>query len=336
MPLMKKFTLRPIGPLCALLLAAVAPAASAIYQTLPEQGSPLRVAGKNDALDDLIGGLKIPDGPIVNGSLGAVVKYGPPPTYTQLASRANTLIVNGQNVGTLTDFVFRDTTDNNLVFGLRVVLAQTVNGATNTFEINDFFRKGATGFEAAAAWSRASDSDLRMYAAVRSSVKFGQGTETFDPDVIKFQSDINTFEGNPRSGYFFVKIKQRQSSIPGQPPGPVPSTFKTLSNGLSVYQGGEEGQPLHEIVMPGFVPSTHPDNDGDGYDASVDCNDNNPAINPGASEVCDDGIDNNCANGADEVQYCPVQVPFMDDRALAALGVVLALLGATSVRRRFR
>lgn len=318
---MKRINPRLIGPLCAVALAAVPPAVSAIYQTLPST-APLRISGFNNVTTDLIQGLKIPDGAIVNNTPGAVVKYGPPPTYTQLATRANTLIVNGQNVGTLTDFVFRDTADNSLVFGLRVVLAQTVNGAPNTFEINDFFRKGSTGFTAQAAWSRASDSDLRMYAAVRTAVKFGQGTETFHPDVVKFQSDINTSEGNPRSGYFFLK-----SNAP---------TFKTLANGLSVYQGGEEGQPLHEILMPGFVPSAHPDNDGDGYDASVDCNDNNPAINPGASEVCDDGIDNNCANGVDEVQYCPVQVPFMDDRALAVLGVVLALLAAASVRRRLR
>lgn len=42
------------------------------------------------------------------------------------------------------------------------------------------------------------------------------------------------------------------------------------------------------------------DNDGDGYNQNVDCNDNNASINPDAEEVCGDGIDNNCNGEIDE------------------------------------
>ena len=42
------------------------------------------------------------------------------------------------------------------------------------------------------------------------------------------------------------------------------------------------------------------DLDGDTYDQSVDCDDTNPAINPGATEECGDGIDNNCNVQIDE------------------------------------
>jgi hypothetical protein len=38
------------------------------------------------------------------------------------------------------------------------------------------------------------------------------------------------------------------------------------------------------------------DADGDGYDETVDCNEGDPNINPGAAEVCLDGIDNDCDN----------------------------------------
>ena len=48
------------------------------------------------------------------------------------------------------------------------------------------------------------------------------------------------------------------------------------------------------------------DNDGDGFSVEggacgqVDCNDNDVSINPGETEVCGDGIDNNCSGVVDE------------------------------------
>lgn len=63
-------------------------------------------------------------------------------------------------------------------------------------------------------------------------------------------------------------------------------------------------------------PTTCTDNDGDTYATDgnecgpVDCNDIDSAINPGAAEICDDGIDNNCDGSVDE--GCDVTCPDVD------------------------
>jgi len=46
------------------------------------------------------------------------------------------------------------------------------------------------------------------------------------------------------------------------------------------------------------------DGDGDGFTDDVDCDDGDPAINPAADEICDNGVDEDC-DGSDEVCALP-------------------------------
>lgn len=53
---------------------------------------------------------------------------------------------------------------------------------------------------------------------------------------------------------------------------------------------------LTKVVFP---PPATPDADSDGYTICDDCRDDLASVNPGMTEICGDGLDNDCANGAD-------------------------------------
>jgi hypothetical protein len=45
---------------------------------------------------------------------------------------------------------------------------------------------------------------------------------------------------------------------------------------------------------------TGDDGDGDGYDWCNDCRDDDPAVHPGAAEICGNGVDDNCNGVVDD------------------------------------
>lgn len=99
--------------------------------------------------------------------------------------------------------------------------------------------------------------------------------------------------------------------------------FKYPKEALYTMKKGGFLALLLFIVILSFSAAALDDEDGDGYcvvpnpiecndtynstveeDTPLDCNDNNPMINPGVMEVPDDGLDNNCNGLIDETGLC--------------------------------
>ncbi|MEQ8661232.1 MAG: hypothetical protein RLW62_10475 [Gammaproteobacteria bacterium] len=257
--------------LALLFAAAVAIPAEAAWQPLPTTGATV-----NGSAIEFFDPLKIGEGPLaVPGSSpphNGLDAYLLPSQLAVVAERVSNIVLDGTaigqtpgvayTVGTLRDYVLRDTSPsgaNRLVFATRAVLGNTVAGTQNVYEINNFLRKGFNGFAVEAAWTRASDRDLRLYNAARSATLFGQGTRTYDPDTVLMQSDINVSEGNPWSGWFFIRTTAPYCT--------------TAPNSLQLYQAGEEGQPLVLETFAGFRPLAAIDSDNDGIaDGAEDTN----------------------------------------------------------------
>ncbi|MEO0972340.1 MAG: hypothetical protein AAFX85_04535 [Pseudomonadota bacterium] len=203
------------------------------------------------------------NGPVI-GTEASRDLFGPPErlelitedTRDMFLDRSEVLNVNGTGpikVGVLFDSVYRDTTDDSLVFSMAVRLEDELpqnpgdgpcpNGpgcVENEAEFNFLLRSGSEGFTVQAASAERRDGSLRLFNAARTSAKTLNGATPFDPDVVRFQTDINVSELNPSSRFFLMKSDAQ--------------CWQLEADAIEINQAGEEGQPQVSIFLNGFTP----------------------------------------------------------------------------------
>jgi hypothetical protein len=149
----------------------------------------------------------------------------------------NVPLLEGIPQAAIFDFVYRDSSDNTLVFGTRYL-----NVVNNNQEANYLYRAGFEDYSASAAWTFSTDYDLRMYQAALSSDYTYDSSILYDADVVRQKGDFSVSEGNPWSGLFLVKTNA--------------TDYILGDKAIGFYQAGEEGQSVVGGFIGGFVPTT--------------------------------------------------------------------------------
>lgn len=137
--------------------------------------------------------------------------------------------------GKVYDFVYRDSTDNKLVFGSRFI-----NQTDNNQEVNYLYRGGFAGQTVSSAWTNISDFDLRQYSAARTDDHSFSLSPSYAENYVRQKADVSVTEGNPWSGLYLVKTNYTEYTIG--------------ANAIGLFQAGEEGQSVSGSFISGFIP----------------------------------------------------------------------------------
>lgn len=142
--------------------------------------------------------------------------------------------------------------------------------------------------------------------------------EWLAPNGYKHYVNIDYYNANDGSfsgtGYF-IYVSHSSTWAVGDEPLTVYGTYDKIlktftgtldydNNSSATFNGTVSG--CGDLTGSNILIYPYIDSDGDGYSVEEgDCNDDDATVNPGAEEICGDGIDNNCNGEVDENSYSP-------------------------------
>lgn len=152
------------------------------------------------------------------------------------------------------------------------------------------------------------NTNLKVFDVEGNNFTSYQGTE-FPLSLTYFDAEDNILDDESVN----LILSQFAQNIADRPDGTI--DLEGVTMGILDSEGITDMDFLENFGWTVYANVDIPDptdEDDDGYTEEEDCDDNDPDINPGAEEVCDD-IDNDCDGETDENLDCDVNPDPVDD-----------------------
>ena len=129
-------------------------------------------------------------------------------------------------------------------------------------------------------------------------VDFSENEILFDPEPNKFNSFLVSTDndGVHIASGIIAGLDQQNSNLSADQEGRLVLAHTFRSNGKLLFGSNEEVTINGEenLIFERLGVITQIDNDMDGFNADVDCDDKNPDVNPNGVEIPNNGIDEDC------------------------------------------